>query len=183
MSKLILLYVLGVPSGFILYLLGFKIGLFSAEDIIFYRGLKILIATLFIQWAMFSLVIFYFGKSNINIANALAVTMASFAINVTFLVIIPVTLDRSVSVFMLGYMNKVEHPIKRDELLSALQRIYIEKYEAVDRRVDEQIKSGNLILDERGDIVLTSRGKSFISASKKIANLLDIDKKFIEPQD
>ena len=79
MSKLILLYVLGVPSGFILYLLGFKIGLFSAEDIIFYRGLKILIATLFIQWALFSLVIFYFGKSNINIANALAVTMASFA--------------------------------------------------------------------------------------------------------
>lgn len=183
MWKIFFLYLIGVPSGFLLYLLCFKIGLFSYDDIIFYRGLKILIVAGVIQWCITSLLIFYFLSTDINISNAFAVMMASFAINVTFLVIIPVTLDRSVSVFMLGYLNKVDHPLSKDELLKALQNIYIEKYGAVDRRIDEQIKSGNLTLDEHGSVILTNRGKTFISCSKKIANLLDINKKFIEPEE
>jgi hypothetical protein len=181
MWKLLLLYVLGIPLGFILYFIGFKVGLFADNEIIFYRGLLILFMTSFIQWLLAIVVIIFVIKPEVSLAHALSITMTSLAVCATFLIVIPVSLDRSVSVFLLGYMKNMGHPLTRDELTFGLESIYVKKYNAIDRRIDEQLKSGNIKITENGGIALTKQGENFIALSTKIAETLDIDKKYIDP--
>jgi len=73
------------------------------------------------------------------------------------------------------------HPLTRDELTFGLENIYVKKYNAINRRIDEKLKSGNIKITENGSIALTKQGENFIALSTKIAETLDIDKKYIDP--
>lgn len=179
--KLILLYLLGMPLGFILYLIGFKVGLFASNDIIFYRGLEILCVTSVLQFSLITFIILHTMRPEVSLAHALSISMTSLAICSTFLIVIPVSLDRSVSVFLLGYMNNMDRELTKDELAFGLENIYVKQYSAINRRIDEQLISGNIKLTEKNGIILTQQGKDFILLSRKIANVLNIDKKYVDP--
>lgn len=180
--KILIIYALGVPLSLLLFILGFKVGLFSSDPIIFYRGLKILLLTSLIQWFGLTFVIIYLFKKKISIANAFASTMAGLALCATFLIVVPVSLDRSVSVFLLGYMNNVGHPVSENELQNVLISKYVKEYQSIDRRMMEQIASGNISKNADGSYVLTERGANFILASKKIAGYFSVDEKFLNPK-
>jgi hypothetical protein len=180
--KILIIYTLGAPLSLLLFILGFKVGLFSSDPIIFYRGLKILLLTSFIQWLGLTLVIVYLFKKKISVANAFASTMAGLALCATFLIVVPVSLDRSVSVFLLGYMNNIGRPMTSDELENVLISKYVKEYQSIDRRMDEQIASGNIVEIDDGKYLLTTRGKNFIFVSKKIAKYFSVDERFLDPQ-
>lgn len=180
--KILVIYALGAPISLLLFILGFKVGLFSSDPIIFYRGLKILLLTSLVQWLSLTCVIVYLFKKQISFANAFASTMAGLALCATFLIVVPVSLDRSVSVFLLGYMNNVGHPVSADELENVLVSKYIKEYKSVDRRMIEQITSGNISKNSEGYYVLTEQGANFVLVSKKIANYFSVDEKFLNPK-
>jgi len=180
--KILIIYVLGTPLFLLLFILGFKVGLFSSDPIIFYRGLKILLLTSFIQWLSLTLVINYLFKRKISVANAFASTMAGLALCATFLIVVPVSLDRSVSVFLLGYMNNIGRPVSEKELETILISKYVQEYGSIDRRMGEQIASGNIVETDNGKYRLTTRGENFIFISKKIAKYFSVDEKFLDPQ-
>ncbi len=129
----------------------------------------------FLQNTQFTLL-----SQNIHIANAIVAIALCF--NVAFFMIVPVSLDRSVSVFLLGYMNAVNAPMSKEDLKTAFTDIYLSKYDAIDRRINEQLFSQNIKDAGNQKFILTTNGKRFIDTSLVITNIFNIDTKFLTPK-
>ena len=63
----------------------------------------------------------------------------------------------------------------------AFNDIYVLRYGAIERRIDEQVASGNLVETSPGLYTLSDSGISFIRFSRFIANVFNIDQKFVKP--
>ena len=180
--SVVVFYLLGSVLGVVLYLTSLSSSALENYEIFFYRGLILLaIGT------AFHLAILMYSKQKISIlkkysfANCVAIAMISVSFNATFLIVIPVSLDRSVSVFLLGYLNNHGGRLKRDDLEQGLEKVYLKEYRALDRRLNEQLKSGNIVLNDKGEVVLTDRGFAFIWVSKRIVHSMNIDDKYVNP--
>lgn len=180
--RLAIFYAIGGASGFAMFFLGFAAGLFGSDPIIFYRGLKILLVTSVLHWGLLAAWTWFVWRNQMSMAHAFAVTMGSIALCSTFLIVIPVSLDRSVSVFLLGYMGNHPVPLSKQELEDVLVSKYVKEYQSIERRMAEQIMSGNIEQTADGRYVLTARGEAFVSSSKRIASAFDADMKFLDPK-
>lgn len=175
MPKLICAYVCGCIFTGLVFIAG--LNLHFDDEILFYKGMLIICLATGLTWMLMYRIL---GRALIGHINAIA-SMA-FALIAVFFVLIPVSLDRSVSVFLLGYMN-TEHleTYSKNDLSNAFDEIYMNKYGAIDRRVNEQLASGNIMEISQGQYAITPQGKKFIKTSIWIADIFGVDKKFLEP--
>ncbi len=180
MQRLLLFYGLGIPFGFGLFLAGFRFGLFGSDTVLFYRGLKIIASAAVVQGAALAWAAGP-GRAGVGGAHAFAATMASLALSVCFLIVVPVSLDRSVSVFLLGTMDRADRPVTRAELQDALIRTYIKAYGAVDRRVQEQALSGNVAVAKDGTLTLTPQGRAFLRLSRLLGPTFRLNMEYLDP--
>jgi CTP-dependent riboflavin kinase len=90
---------------------------------------------------------------------------------------LPVTADRSVSVFMLGYMNHNSNQVyTQSDIEKVFNEVYIADHNAIDKRLQEQIISGNI--SKNGDTYqITNQGKFLMDVYIQIADLFKLDKK------
>lgn len=159
-------------------LLGIDIPLFSS--ILFYRGLELILLILLV----YAFLYFFTSRNEKTIKYSSAFFSAgciSFAINMSFLIVVPVTLDRSVSVFLLADMYNRGGVVSSEQLKNDFIQIYVEQYKAIDRRLEEQVKSGNVAVTQNGNYELTTRGSNFIEFSRILASAMNIGDKFINP--
>jgi len=77
------------PLGFILYFIGFKVGLFAGNEIIFLSRLANTFHDQFHSWLLAIVVIIFVIKPEVSLAHALSITMTSLAVCATFLIVIP----------------------------------------------------------------------------------------------
>jgi hypothetical protein len=120
------------------------------------------------------------GRSR-GVGYVLPMALSSLALNLTFFVLIPVNLDRSISVFLLAWME--DHrgaPQTKADLRQAFQQIYVEADGAIDRRIVEQLVSGN-IAPSGGGYALTERGSRFVAVAREIGLLFSTDQRFLHP--
>lgn len=102
--------------------------------------------------------------------------------NLSFLVVVPVTLDRSVSVFLLGVMNpRSDEIFTAPRLETVFSDVYVRKYGAMQRRIDEQVVTGNIAASGDG-FEITPAGQRFIQVSTWIANLFHLNTRFVAPE-
>lgn len=181
--KLLWAYLLGLPTGVVLFWLLFYLNVLADFKILFYRGLLI-ISIVCIAQVLLLLLFLVRGnqkKSSGAVPHAISIAMICMAINMTFFIVLPVSLDRSVSVFLLGYMVEKNVPATRGELEKAFNDIYVVRYGAINRRIEEQIASGNLIETSPGYYKLTKNGAGFVWLSRITADVFKIDNKFVKP--
>ena len=57
-------------------------------------------------------------------------------------------------------------------------RIYVDKYGAVDRRINEQLASGDIVATPEG-YVLTPRGRGIVGLFKIVADIFETDPRFL----
>jgi hypothetical protein len=91
-----------------------------------------------------------------------------------------VTIDRSLSVFIIGYM--AAHPgeaFSSKELEAAFQSVYVGDMGQVERRMHEQVVSGNVIAVD-GRYKLSSQGEAFLQSARWTAWLFDTDRRLID---
>jgi len=176
-------YALALASGVIYGVPGVAlfVGLFwaglcqSKISILMYRGLFLacVAAILHAAFLIASL------KRSPHRAHAVASAVSlAFAANVIFLVVFPVTIDRSLTVYLLGQLS--EHPagMTEGELNDQLIRQYVGEYRGVSRRMREQMVTGNVTRDgER--FVLTPQGEGFMAFSGVVARLFGVDPRFL----
>lgn len=177
--KLIMLYILFFLLGTIIFILLFHTTLFESIKIFFYRGIFLLATSclliLLIMTATVKKTIFgkIFTTKDIILSLSL---IASF--NLIFFTHLPVTAERSISVFILDYLN--QHP---DEKISTeeMNKIFIEKYlyesGALDKRFNEQQVSGNITYQDKG-YKITNQGKLLMRFYLAVTEIFGIDKKF-----
>ena len=73
-----------------------------------------------------------------------------------------------------------EMPAAEGDLERAFERIYIERYRAIDRRIAEQLASGNIVATPEG-FRLTERGQAFVALARFVGGIFSVDMRFLYP--
>lgn len=180
------LYV-GVPAfGLAALAAMFRLGVGAQLHVYFYRGV-VLIGLAFLLTFAAALVLLrraaasdadqrLFGR------EAFAVAVLSFGLNLAFFVLAPVTLDRSISVFMLGQM--AEHPgraYSADQMQKVFEDVYLTDDQQIERRMHEQLISRDVEAVGADRYRISPRGRAFIAVSKLVAGMFDVDPRFVTP--
>ena len=165
-----------VSVGFVLLVIMFKLQILEGINVLFYRGVVLIGIA-----GILTFVSLAYGSRwfRVDLGMAFSAALLSMSINLTFLVIFPVTIDRSISVFLLAYMEK--HPDRAftaSELRSAVSDIYVGRYQQIDRRVDEQLISRN-VSQLGGSYKISAQGRAFVTFARVIAWMFDTDPRLI----
>lgn len=150
--------------------------LFGGMSILFYRGLLLdgLIGILIIGIAL----CWRWRGRRLDPALALAAAAVSFSVNLTYLIVIPVTIDRSISVFLLSAISDEPQQLN----IAGLQQVFVDRYVhdmgQIERRVAEQMASGNIQLID-GKIALTVQGRAFLEFARGQSRLIGTDPRFV----
>lgn len=173
-------FIFYILLGPILFLLGMALKLFSSVPILFYQGLIVSVLSAVIQ---FFLALIRFPTRMLTyppgpVWGYLALSAASlgFAFNVTFLIVFPVTFDRSVTTYLLETLSASSEGLSKQELEDSLVDDYVKKQAAVDRRMLEQIYSKNVVrCGEK--FCLTEQGQTFMKFEGAIKSIFGISVK------
>jgi hypothetical protein len=174
--KLGMIYSGALVSGFAIYVALFRSPLFADISILFYRGTFLALTA-----ALLVAILFFFTAkrvSSIDLSSAVGAVMLSLSFNICFLVLFPVTIDRSVTVFLLSRIDASGHPVSERELQQIFESEYLGQMQQIHRRVKEQRLSGNIEVSQ-GKIALTSNGKRFLSVSRTIGSWFGTDSRFV----
>lgn len=97
-----------------------------------------------------------------------------FCLMLVFFTHIPVTAERSVSVFLLKYMDaNSEKTLTKDQLNQELVTVYINEHKATEKRIEEQRQIGTLVRKD-GGYTITSRGRILMQFYRVIAALFHL---------
>jgi hypothetical protein len=178
--RLALTYLVTLVGGSVLFVALFHTGLFTDVNVFFYRGiLLLLVATLLTTLA---LVILWRTKLRdvLQIRDVLLLASLLFSANIVFFTHLPVTADRSITVFMLGYLNEHGGEMTKAQIEDLIVRQYIQEDGAVDKRLEEQLVSGDLV--QTGDTYrISEQGKRLMGLYKVIADLFGLDRGNVAP--
>lgn len=105
-------------------------------------------------------------------------------VNTVFFVLVPVTVERSVSVFMLSYMEEnQDHSFSEEEIKEAFTDKYVDEYGAFEKRFKEQIETGTIIDNGDGTYRITSTGETTVKLFRFIAKMFDTDERLVYPDE
>ena len=159
--------------GFAIYVLLFWAGVGGSMTILFYRGIALAVATAILV----GLIALWPARRTCDSSLPIAAAALSVSFNICFLVLLPVTVDRSVTVYLLSTIERRE--MSPPELQRAFIDGYVVKMGAIDRRIDEQRKSGNIAVSPDGKVRLTGQGERFMRFSRLVARLFGTDPRFV----
>jgi hypothetical protein len=163
-----------------LFLLVSAAGLFGGVSILFYRGIADLVALAPVMFVVLLLVLrLPWAAQLLTARDAAAATLVAVSLNLTFFVVGPVTVDRSVSVFMLSRLAEAQSPLTAEELKQAFAERYVGEWDQVGRRIQEQIASGNVERASDDHYRLTAQGESFMRTAQFISRVFGGDPRFV----
>jgi len=165
--------------GLLLFCVLHRSPLFEQNDILFYRGVMLASVTTLLLIASLAACSAWLS---INAATVIGAAATSLSLNLCFLVLVPVTIDRSISVFLLARIEGRSGTLDAQALDALFRREYLGDMAQIDRRVAEQAKSGNIRVGRDGTIVITPQGRIFLRFSRVIAKGFGTDPRFVQPQ-
>ncbi|MFX4085292.1 hypothetical protein ACKU27_09335 [Sphingobium yanoikuyae] len=177
--NLILAYVGALVAGFLLYLALIASPLLASISLLFYRGVFIafisaLLLALLINWAARWL-------RSLDLSTAIGAVALSLAFNISFLIVFPVTFDRSITMFLLARIERQNGQLTPPMLEQVFIREYLGDLRQIDRRVREQTLSGNIVQRNDGRIELTPQGSRLLDSGRLIGGWFGADPRFVTP--
>lgn len=175
------LYSATLLLGFALLVAMFKLGVMGALGVMFYRGLVVIGLVAVATLALSVLALGRWGGRWLEPRDALGAAAMSLAFNLCFFVLAPVTVDRSISIFMLGRMDmEAAHAFTPGEMRDAFTSVYVDGDRQIERRLAEQKLSGD-VEDVGGRYRITARGRALIAAARGVSWMFDGDPRFVTP--
>ena len=178
--KLTEVYLLIYVVSSIVYVLLFSTPLFGGMDVFFYRGIALLFAASLISAGLGFMARKFWLRHIMTYRDILLIFTIFICVNMVFFTHVPVTAERSISVFMLGYMSEEDRVFTEKDIEDFFISRYVKDYRMFEKRFHEQIVTGT-IRPEGGGNVLTDRGKSLVKFYNFIADCFHVDKKLIHP--
>jgi len=172
-SNLLMLYVISFIVGTVIFIGFFHTGLFGFLDVFFYRGIALL---LFTAVVIGGALLFLQHRFAFTLKDIYIIILTLVSVNLLFFTHVPVTAERSVSIFLLDYMSTRAHQIVTKEELT---QVFIEKYVGTDdniqKRIHEQLVSGDIAVQGSG-YRLTTQGKLLMKMYGVTATVFGINK-------
>ena len=173
--RIFAIYGIGGIVGLALYVAMFALPI--GGEILFYRGIVLALLTAAVLAAVLALL---HQRLGIDAATGVGVVLTGLALNVSFLVLFPVTIDRSISVFLLSRIG-AEQPLSAARLQTRFADEYLGRMQQIPRRVHEQSLSGNIAVEPGGAIRLTPRGRAFVALASAASRWFHTDRRFVDP--
>ncbi|MGO8737618.1 hypothetical protein [Rhodoblastus sp.] len=172
------LYAVALILGGAIFVGLFQLGAFARMSILFYRGLFALAATFVLLVALLGVLGRRLPKDLAPQARDLfgAATVAVSLLCAAF-VLAPVTVDRSISVFMLSRFD-ARSPMTEQQARDAFVSTYVDDWAQIGRRLREQEVSGNLRQTPQG-WEITPQGRAFMRTARLVSRLFGADPRFV----
>jgi hypothetical protein len=180
-AEFLLFQITAFIIGWLMYIAVIQSGIFDFIEVYFYKTIIILIITGTILLIAELILKHVWKKASFDYKDIILSFVLFMSVNMVWLSTIVVSLDRSLSVFVLSYMEQEERSYNADELDKVFQDVFIEKYDMLDRRFWEQLESGNIKEKEDG-YQLTSRGEGLVKIFKMVGKIYKVDERFINPE-
>jgi hypothetical protein len=178
MAKVVALYVATIAGATTIWIALFHTP-FLSGSVFFYRGLVLLALTTLVA----ALVLVALWRTSfrglIGVRDILLMVSLLLSINVVFFTHLPVTADRSISVFMLAFMERADGPLTADEISDGVVQ-HVVAGQAIDKRLDEQLVTGTLVQEGDG-YVISEEGRWLVGFYEFVARLFNIDPANLRP--
>jgi hypothetical protein len=176
--EMALLFSGAVVTGFAVLVGLFKMGAIGHVEIIFYRGVVLCSVAAFVLGGL--IIALGRWRPAVTVRDAIAAACLSFGLNLSFLVIAPVTVDRSISVFMIATMAAApERSMSTTDMDQAFRAQYLDRMAQIDRRMKEQVISGTIV-EDGGRYRITQKGLRFMHTARLVAWMFDTDMKLLD---
>ena len=160
----------------------FHTGLLKDMEVLMYRGTAFILITGVIAGVIMGIIRKFWGF--ITIRDIIMMFVIFCCVNMVFLTLVPVTVERSVSVFMLSYMEEnSDQTFTEESVGEVFTSKYVEDYGAFEKRFDEQVVTGTIEQNPDGTYSITERGKFIVKAFRTIAEWFDTDKRLVYPNE
>jgi hypothetical protein len=179
LARIVALYVASLVGATALWIVLFHSPLL-AGSVFFYRGL-VLLAVTAIGLAIVLVTLWRTSyRGLIGVRDILLIASLLLSVNVVFFTHLPVTADRSISVFILAYMNRAEGPLTSEQISDSVIRTYFLERRAIDKRLDEQLVTGTLVRTGDG-YVISEEGRRLVGFYELIARVFNVDTENLSP--
>lgn len=172
---LALAYCATIALGFLLYVALIRSPLLGGVAILFYRGVAIAGVVAFLL-----LVAGIAARHQMRLApeTLVGAVALSLAFNISFLIVFPVTFDRSITMFLLARIERQDGQLDARGLEQVFVRQYLGDLRQIDRRIAEQSLSGTIRV-ERGRIHITPQGRRLLKGARLLGGWFRADPRFV----
>jgi hypothetical protein len=173
-----LMFAVAACAGLCILVALFWLGVAAGTDILFYRGLVLCGVAFVVTVSLFG----YLGRvtGRASWRDAIAAGLLSLGLNVAFLIVVPVTVDRSITTFVLSAMAaRPDHAFTTRELEQMFTDDYVGRLRQIERRMHEQQVSGN-VRQTDGGYAISPQGLSFVAWARRISWLFGTDRRLLD---
>lgn len=174
--KKIISIILIVVIFTILYIGTFHLKIREIMPVYTYYG----IFTLIILTVLLALFLFVLNKMNykyFDIKDSIIIILLCFSINIFVFCMVPVTIERAISVFMLNYMDN-NNEYTKEEIEKVFIEKYVYEYQAFEKRFEEQIYTGTI--ENNGESYhISKKGKFLVDCFHFIKELYNVKGKVL----
>lgn len=193
----LLLYAVLYVISFGILILLIRLPLLKGMHVLMYRGIVMIVLAGIIS----SVLLVLFKKLRkitwLSAKDVVLVFILTCSINMVFFTLIPVTVERSVSVFMLSYMDTYSAETENTANVSGDGNLnghftqgqiadifvdkYVNEYGAFEKRFDEQLTTGSIEQNADGTYSITDKGRFIVKMFRLISDVFDTDKRLVQP--
>ncbi|QGM99573.1 hypothetical protein F7D14_05600 [Methylocystis parvus] len=147
--------------------------------VMFYRGVGALVVVCLLLIVLLAELLSRAPRRfGLDIADSFGSALVATSLLFAAFVLGPVTVDRSISVFMLSRFEAADRPLTEQEARDAFVRVYVNDWAQIDRRIREQELSGNLERASAG-WRLTAQGGAFMKTARAMSGVFGGDPRFV----
>ena len=168
--------------SFVLFCILFHLKLLTNIKVLLYRGMVFIIICGIINYLMGVLLKRTIFRT-ISYLDLFTIMLLFCVISLAFFVLVPVTAERSVSVYMLCEMADTDETYTIEDMDNKFINNYVKNFDAIDKRFNEQLMLGTIDKVGNDEYVISNRGKNIVSCLRWISKLFNIDKRIVYPND
>ena len=182
--KICLIYVACMMLSTACFIGLFHVSFLKFTDTFFYNGCLYLFVSS-VLCAVLMLAVKILKPDLIRISDIVCAFFMFSSITLGWFILIPVTADRSVSVYTLSYMDEIyPKSVTTGEMEKVFYRQYIVDFGAFDKRFREQLDTGSVeYVPEDNSYRLTEKGRKLVSQFRFFADLFGTQKKLVYPNE
>lgn len=149
--------------------------------VLMYRGIVLLIVS-GILVAILLLLIRKCLYQRIEGKDIFIMVLMFCCVNMVLFTLIPVTVERSVSVFMLSYMSDhKEEAFTEEEIEKVFIQSYVEEFGAFEKRFFEQEITGT-ISEDKGNYYITKKGEKLVELFRFVGKIFGTDERLLHSE-
>lgn len=160
----------------------FHTGLLKNMEVLMYRGVAFIMITGVVAGVIMGIARKLWGF--ITIRDIIMMFVIFCCVNTALFILVPVTVERSVTVFMLSYMDEnSDKTFTEDSVGEIFTSKYVNDYGAFEKRFNEQIVTGSIKQNPDGTYSITDRGRLIVWGFRTCAEWFDTDRRLVRPNE